>query len=146
MRGREQDSLVKVEKMSEKMVEKWGRVWWCGMEQKRQRNSMKGTVNERERQPRKTTCETADNWCRHLFVLPPTILSAWVFQDTVALLYLSDLHYRDKTLYSHTHTHKMNSLQHLTAFHAKLIVIKGAFSLAISGQGVPAAIMAKSPH
>lgn len=61
---------------------------------------MKGNVNEKECQAQKTVREAADNRCCNLFSVPPTILSAWVFQDAVALVYLSVLHCRH-TVYTH---------------------------------------------
>lgn len=86
---------------SENEAEEWGRACsrageWAARSFK-QRDSVKWNGNEKECQPWKT----ADNWRCNLFAEPPTVLSAWVFGESIARLYLSVLHYSDAT---HTHS------------------------------------------
>lgn len=78
----------------------------------------------------------------NLFAVPPTMLSAWVFQDTVALPYSTSLFYTRGTLRTPT-SHKT---YYYRVLHTTLIVTKSTLSSVVSGQGLPADVTAKSPQ
>lgn len=89
----------------------WSRAGVWAARSFKQRDSVKWNGNEKECQ----LWKTADN-C-NLFAEPPTVLSAWVFGESIARLYLSVLHYRDAT-----HTHSSENAIYYAAFCATGVV------------------------